>query len=257
MSTVTWVTAFLDLPPEVHEAGLRFWSSVTGYAVSPARGVEGEFATLVPPHGDPFLKVQRTGTGGMAPSGPSVHLDLHVEDVDAAAARAEHLGARTVHRSPDGYVVLRSPGDFAFCFVRERLSVRPGPTKWPHGHQSLVDQVSLDLPRGTALAEEEFWAGLTDWELRESARPEFRHLVRPAELPIRLLTQRRDRDGGPVRGHLDLATDDRSIEVERHLALGATRLPEVPGGARWTVLRDPAGAAYCVTDRDPWTGLLA
>jgi hypothetical protein len=256
MTTVSWVTAFLDLPPDVHEAGTRFWAAATGYAVSPARGAEGEFLTLVPPHADPFLKVQRTGTDGGEATGPSVHLDLHVASPDAAAARAESLGAEVVRQPPDGYVVMRSPGGFVFCFVRERRSARPPATKWAHGHESLVDQVCLDISPGDAPREETFWAELTDWELRSSARPEFRHLVRPAELPIRLLLQRRDDDAGPVTGHLDIATDDRETEVERHVALGATRLDDVPG-ARWTVLRDPAGAAYCITDRDPGTGLLA
>ena len=55
MIRVVWLTAFLDLPPDVHGAGSRFWSGVTGYAVSPARGDEAEFTTLLPPRGDPFL----------------------------------------------------------------------------------------------------------------------------------------------------------------------------------------------------------
>ena len=256
MTKVTWVTAWLDLPPDVHDAGLRFWAAVTGYAVSADGSAGRSFTTLVPPHGDPFLKIQRAGTADGAPTGPGVHLDLHVEDVGAAVARAEGLGARVVHRSPEGYVVTRSPGGFRFRFVHERGSLRPGATKWPHGHESLVDQVCLDIPPGGFDMEATFWAQLTDWELRQSSREEFRHLVRPAELPIRLLLQHRDADGGPVTGHLDIATDDRRTEVERHVALGATRLPDVPG-ARWTVLRDPAGSAYCITDRDPWTGLLA
>ena len=39
--TPFWTTAFLDLAPEHWEKGVAFWSAVTGYAVSPVRGVPG------------------------------------------------------------------------------------------------------------------------------------------------------------------------------------------------------------------------
>ncbi|GAB3870994.1 VOC family protein [Terrabacter terrigena] len=250
MTTVSWVTAFIDLPPHVHEAGMRFWASATGYAVSPPRGEEAEFTTLLPPLGDPFLKLQRTGAGGGAPVGPSVHLDLHVGSPTGAAARAGALGAAEVTRAPEGYVVLRSPGGFTFCLVHEPLAARPGPTRWPQVHESIVDQVCLDIPPDAYDVECAFWSELTGWPQRRSAdRTEFRHLVRPDGIPIRLLLQRRDDGSGPVTAHLDLACDDRPAEVSRHEHLGARVVADHGGG--WTTLRDPAGALYCVTDRDP------
>jgi hypothetical protein len=57
-----------------------------------------------------------------------------------------------------------------------------------------------------------------------------------------------------VRAHHDQAADDRAAEVSRHDGLGASLDAE---GRGWTVLRDPAGAPYCVTDRDPATGTRA
>jgi len=253
MTTVSWVTAFLDLPPDVHEAGTRFWSAVTAYAVSPPRGEHVEFTTLVPPVGDPFLKIQRT-SGGSA-TVPGLHLDLHVTSAPDSAARAEGLGAEVVHRSEHGYVVLRSPGGFVFCFVHEVLSERPWPTRWPQEHESVVDQVCLDIPADAYETECAFWSALTGWPVRGSvSRAEFRHLVRPDGIPIRLLLQRLDAsEDGPVTGHLDLACDDRPTEVARHEALRATVVADHGGG--WTTLRDPAGALYCVTDRDPRSGL--
>jgi hypothetical protein len=252
MTTVSWVTAFLDLPPDVHEAGTRFWSAVTAYAVSPPRGDAAEFTTLIPPVGDPFLKIQRTGARG--PGRPGLHLDLHVTSVAASAARAEGLGAAVVDRSEDGFVVLRSPGGFVFCFVHEVLTRRPWPTRWPQQHESVVDQVCLDIPAAGYDTECGFWSELTGWPVRGSVkRPEFRHLVRPDGIPIRLLLQRLgEAPPGPVTGHLDLACDDRPTEVARHERLGAT---VVAVRAGWTTLRDPAGALYCITDRDPRSGL--
>ena len=254
MTKVSWVTAFLDLPPDVHEAGTRFWSAVTGYAVSPPRGDGAEFTTLLPPQGDPFLKLQRTDSGEPPESGPSVHLDLHVLSASESAERAESLGATVLHRSPHGYVVLRSPGGFVFCFVHEDLRVRPEPTRWPQQHESIVDQICLDIPPDGYEAECAFWSGLTAWAVHGStSRPEFRHLVRPDGIPFRLLLQRLDSPAvGPVTGHLDVASDDRRTEVARHVHLGAAVVDDHSGG--WTVLRDPAGALYCVTDRDPRSG---
>ena len=66
-----------------------------------------------------------------------------------------------------------------------------------------------------------------------------------------MLLQRLEHDEGPVHGHLDVATDDRSAEVGRLEALGATAVRE---NDEWTVLRPPAGPVLCVTDRDPGTG---
>jgi hypothetical protein len=254
MTTVSWLTAFLDLPPDVHEAGSRFWSGVTAYAVSPARGDHAEFTTLLPPVGDPYLKIQRTAGGG-GTAGPAIHLDVHVTSPAESASRAEGLGAKVAHRSPHGYVVLRSPGGFVFCLVHEPLAERPWPTRWPQAHESVVDQVCLDIPAAAYETECTFWSGLTGWPLRGSVkRPEFHHLVRPDGIPLRLLLQRLDEPvSGEVTGHLDVACDDRPTEVARHVAHGAVVVADHGGG--WTTLRDPVGALYCITDRDPRSGL--
>lgn len=47
------------------------------------------------------------------------------------------------------------------------------------------------------------------------------------------------------RWHLDIAAADREAEIGRLLALGATRFRE---GEGYTVLRDPEGNPFCVTD---------
>lgn len=247
---VSWVSAFLDLGREDFERDVVFWARVTGCRVSPRRGDKGEFATLVPPKGDDFLRVQRLDEGP-----PRIHLDLHVDDPASAAARAGGLGARVEVRSPHGYVVLRSPGGLAFCFVGPRSATRPPPATWPGGRRSLVDQVCLDLPSDVHAAEVAFWQELLGWELVESpVAAEFSYLRRPEGQPFRILFQRLGEATGPVRAHLDLATTDRSVETARHLRLGARVLREHP---RFTVMTDPAGSSYCITDRDPETGSLA
>ncbi|MBO0842210.1 MAG: VOC family protein, partial [Nocardioides sp.] len=58
----TWLTLFIDLAPDEHALGTTFWLGTTGYTLSPVRGEHGEFTTLVPPHGDDHLRIQRLGS---------------------------------------------------------------------------------------------------------------------------------------------------------------------------------------------------
>ena len=56
--------------------------------------------------------------------------------------------------------------------------------------------------------------------------------------------------GEPERNrlHLDLYTDDQEGEVERLLALGATRFRPREPGEDFVVLADPEGNLFCVVD---------
>ncbi|HEY7720612.1 MAG TPA: VOC family protein, partial [Pedococcus sp.] len=72
--TVRWVWLFLDLPEERYDEAEAFWREVARSDLSARRGQHGEFATLLPREGDPWLKVQRVGGLG------GVHLDLDVEE---------------------------------------------------------------------------------------------------------------------------------------------------------------------------------
>ena len=54
---------------------------------------------------------------------------------------------------------------------------------------------------------------------------------------------------GKNRLHLDLYTDEQEAEVERLLALGATRHQRAPEpGEDFVVLADPEGNLFCVVD---------
>lgn len=247
MTSPFWASAFLDLPASSFASGVAFWRGVTGFGLSPSRGDHQEFATLVPPEGDDYLRVQKVQDG---PGG--IHLDLHVTDPRAAADQAVALGA--VELADRGHVVLRSPGGLIFCMVSRAATRRPPPATWPDGNRSLVDQVCLDIPSSGYAEECGFWSALTSWELTASpVSPSFSRLTRPAGIPLRFLIQRLEESSGTARAHLDLAAEDRVSEVQRHAALGATVVAE---WSRWTVLRDPVGSLYCVTDRDPRTGML-
>ncbi len=242
-----WVTAFLDAPAQSAAPSDEFWAGVTASTLSARRGPNAECATLLPQDGDAYLRVQMLGTGP-----PRVHLDLHVDAVAVEAARARRLGATHVGDG-DAYVVLASPSGFVFCLVPDEGEwIRPAPVGAP-GTRSLVDQLCLDIAPADFERETEFWTDLTGWILATGSAPEFAVLGRAPGMPLRLLLQRRHEGAGPTRAHLDLACDDREAEEVRHQGLGA-----VLAGRRelWTVLRDPAGREYCLTSRDPGTGLL-
>ena len=242
-----WVSAFLDFGQGDFERGVAFWRDVTGYAVSPPRGETDQFATLVPPDGDDYLRVQHLDDGP-----GRVHLDLHVADPAVAAEAAIELGGHVLVRHEAGYVVVRSPGGLVFCFVSHPAARRPSAAAWPDGTRSQVDQVCLDVPPSAYDVEVAFWQGLTGWDLMAVNEQEFERLQPPDEQPLRWLVQRLDGpvagEFGPVRAHLDLAASDRDAEVARHVALGAT---EVARREWWTVLTDPVGTTYCITDRNP------
>lgn len=244
---IGWITAFIDLPAPRFDPGTNFWRAVTTSTLSPPRGDQDQFATLIPPEGDPYLRVQRLG------SEPRIHLDLHATDVADTRHQATALGA-TVVMEP-GHVVMRSPAGITFCVVAhhgERHRPPPGGPGRPH----TLDQVCLDLAPDLFDTEVGFWSGLTGWEAHPGGLDEFWALTRPPPIPLRLLFQRLEPgDRGPARAHLDLACGhDREPIVAAHQALGAEL---VAVHRYWTVLRDPAGLPYCLTGRHPETGAFS
>jgi hypothetical protein len=240
---IRWLSLFADVPGDRIATAAAFWTAVTGTRAGEPEGDDGEFVPFTPPDGDPWLWLQRTGSGA-----PGWHLDLHVADPAAAAGTAEGLGATAV-RGDDGLRVLRTPAGQPFCFVREepgRVRRRAAPPEFPGG-RSLADQFCLDLPGDAFDADVTFWARLTGWRRRGDDGSEFDRIAVPDALPAQLLLQRLDPDApeGP-HAHLDLSADDPDAEVARHRDLGAE---EIRRAEHWTTLRDPAGLVYCVTRR--------
>ncbi|MEU6539566.1 VOC family protein [Streptomyces sp. NPDC047000] len=246
--TVRWTYAFVDRPAPRFPEAVAFWAAVTGTRPSGPRGERGEFTTLVPDGGaDACLKVQALDRGEADGGSGGVHLDLAVEDVGAFTAVAVAAGAVCV-AGHAGWAVLRSPGGQMFCAVPwHGETVRP-----PVVDGCRADQVCLGSGPSAYDAEVVFWTRLTGWASVAGSRPEFHVLQSPPRSPARILLQRFD-DEGPAVAHLDLACADRTAARARHEELGASH---VATGPRWTVMRDPAGGVYCLTDRDPQTGIL-
>ena len=72
--------------------------------------------------------------------------------------------------------------------------------------------------------------------------------IRPAEdrLPGLLFVRVPEEKTAKNRLHLDFRPDDRDAEVQRLLALGATRADVAQGEQSWIVLADPEGNEFCV-----------
>jgi hypothetical protein len=243
MSQPFWLSAFLDFPADRYDAGVAFWEDVTGFQRSAPRGPHDEFATLVPPNGDGYLRVQRVGDGV-----PRLHLDVHIEDPHATADEVVAHGATAVADEGD-FLTLTSPGGLTFCLVSHPARTRPRPRERADGTLSCVDQVCLDISPSRFDEELDFWHRLTGWQRREPAPgSEFGRLTPPGDLPLQLLVQRLDDEQDAVTAHLDWVATDHEAELAAHVAAGAQLLSR---HEEWTVLRDPVGMVYCVTMRTP------
>lgn len=247
---IRWLTAFLDFKVSQFGAEVTYWRAITGSTVSPPRGEHREFATLEPFNGDAHLRVQRVRSG---PGG--VHLDVHVDDPPAAATLAADLGARLVGDRKT-HLVYESPAGLPFCLVPATGTPRRArPIRWPEDTISIIDQICIDVPAPFFDREVDFWSALTGWPPRTRGRPEFIALARDPDLALGICLQRLGSPSGAgaarASAHLDLATTSVDDEVGRHEDWGARVITRFDS---WTVLADPIGHRYCVTDRNPRTG---
>jgi hypothetical protein len=91
-----------------------------------------------------------------------------------------------------------------------------------------------------------WWTEALGWVVVNDAGDEFE--IRPSadRLPGILFVPVDEPKDRKNRLHLDFRPDDRDAEVERLLALGATRADVGQGEQTWVVLADPEGNEFCV-----------
>ena len=244
MIDIRWLQAVLDLPADQFDVAAEFWASTTDTTRGEVHPDHDEFVHLLPASGAMHLELQRID-GAV----PSAHLDLLVDDIDAATEEAERLGATVVSRP--GHCVLATPGGVPFCIVPYSGEADRAPVidaKLPHA----VDQICLDIPHEHFEADIDFWAALTGWEPNPARLPEFRSFAQPKELPLRVLLQQLGtEDEGVARAHIDVSSGDHVAALtDRHESAGATVLERFE---YWTALNGPAGMPYCLTARAPTT----
>ena len=116
---------------------------------------------------------------------------------------------------------------------------------------SLVwEQVTIDARDSVALGR--WWAEVLGWAVVEDRRGEFEIRPAPDRMPGLLFLEVDAPKTTKNRLHLDLRPDDQQAEVERLLALGATRTDVGQGDASWVVLSDPEGNELCVLADPSW-----
>ena len=108
-----------------------------------------------------------------------------------------------------------------------------------------LGQVVIDSADAAAIAG--FWSRLLDRPLVDGANQYFA-VVPPApdgSVPALMFLAVPEPRAGKNRLHLDLVSPDQPEQVERAVALGATRLRDFAEyGTTWTTLADPEGNVF-------------
>jgi predicted enzyme related to lactoylglutathione lyase len=84
------------------------------------------------------------------------------------------------------------------------------------------------------------WVTVNDDPVVYEIQPE------PDRMPGILFLASDDVKRGHNRLHIDLRPDDQTAEVDRLVAMGATRVDVGQGDVPWVVLADPEGNEFCV-----------
>ncbi|WP_377644859.1 VOC family protein [Oryzobacter terrae] len=240
---MAWLHTVIDLPSHAAPRATRFWRDALGWPLGAPWQGQPERRSLNPPGADPYIHLQEV-------FGPArVHFDVESSHLPTTVAAALAAGADTVAFS-EHWVALRSPGGLPFSVVPAHPRRAPATVHWPSGYRSRLVEVCVDAPRARHEREVAFWRRLLTGRWVESSADGFAGIWHDDEgSPVQLLFQRLDEPDGPVRCHLDLATNDQRAEVRRLLTLGAEDVGPGPGG--WHMLRDPAGLTFWVSEIEP------
>ena len=217
----------------------RFWAGVLGWQMAD----DPHDSIVLRPSDDTgfqlrFLSSQEQKTGQNR-----MHFDLtstSLEDQQQTVARALRLGARHIdvgQRPEEGHAVLADPEGNEFCVIEP-------------GNNFLADcgfigALACDGSQEVGY----FWSEALGWPLvwdqdQETAirSPHGGPKITWGGPPVAPKT-------GKNRLHFDLTPPvdgDQQAEVDRLLALGATRIDIGQGKVSWLVMADPDGNEFCV-----------
>jgi hypothetical protein len=91
-----------------------------------------------------------------------------------------------------------------------------------------------------------WWAAALEWPIIAESDDELEIQNPDAPNPTVLFANVPEPKSLKNRLHLDFVPDDQSAEVERLIALGATRQDIGQGETSWVVMADPEGNEFCV-----------
>jgi catechol-2,3-dioxygenase len=214
----------------------RFYAELTGWKIVRE---ESDWITLQA--GDGQEVAFQSASDHVAPQWPGqqlpqqFHLDLQVEDHEAAARRAVALGATRLADGPT-WITLADPAGHPFDLCR----------KDGVGAEPVLFAVTIDAPDASALAH--FYAELLGMEVTYDGAEGA--LIAGAGKSV-MFQQINDYNppawpdpARPQQAHLDIIVDDLDTGEARALELGASRLPS--DERTWRVFADPAGHPFCL-----------
>ena len=106
------------------------------------------------------------------------------------------------------------------------------------------EQITIEASDPVTLGN--WWRQALGWVVVNHDAEEFEIRADAEQLPGLLFVVAAGTKSSKNRLHLDFRPTDRDAEVERLLALGATRADIGQGEQTWCVLRDPEGNEFCV-----------
>ena len=106
------------------------------------------------------------------------------------------------------------------------------------------EQTNVDAKDPVSLGR--WWQQALGWVVVDEGPEVFEIRPAPDQLPGLLFVPVPEAKAVKNRLHLDFRPDDRDVEVDRLLALGAERVDIGQGEQPWVVLIDPEGNEFCV-----------
>jgi catechol 2,3-dioxygenase-like lactoylglutathione lyase family enzyme len=215
-----------------------FYAELTGWG-TPVRK-ESDWITLRAPDGQEVAF--QLAPNHVAPQWPGqehpqqFHLDLQIDEYEAAAERAVGLGATRLADGPN-WITLADPAGHPFDLCQKD---GVGPVMG-------LFAVTIDAPDAAALAR--FYAGLLGMEVTYEG-PEGALIAGDG---LNVMFQqvsgynppRWPDPAYPQQAHLDIIVDDLDAGEARALELGASRMNA--GDDHFRVFADPAGHPFCLT----------
>jgi hypothetical protein len=106
------------------------------------------------------------------------------------------------------------------------------------------EQIVVDARDPVALGR--WWNEALRWIIVNDDPAEFEIRPHADRLPGLIFEPVDEPKQGKNRLHLDVRPDDQDTEVDRLIALGASRVDIGQGDVSWVVLSDPEGNEFCV-----------
>jgi predicted enzyme related to lactoylglutathione lyase len=221
----------------------RFWADVLGRETAATEPTHGVGGIAILPRGNPGFPIVFVTTQE-AKSGPNVmHLHLtstSLEDQRQTVDRVLGLGGRHLdvgQRPEEGHVVLADPEGNELCVTGPDSSFLAG--------CGFLGELACDGSREVGL----FWSEVLAWPLVWDQDEETAIQSPAGGTKISWGGPPLDPRTGPSRMHLDVAPPvggNQQAEVDRLVALGATRVGTGKGDVSRVVLADPDGNEFCL-----------